>query len=234
MKKSAVLRFIPYLFCLLILFVLAGCNKQSQYRTLTFFFTGVPPYEEWVKEENVSATEQSDEEKEVVGKSYASTHKPWQDGACGRCHQLKTEEITSASDAPEDQNDDFTAHVSAELTLPKEELCLQCHGDKTPRQAIKKRLWLHTAVAEGKCLACHVPHHSEYPDLLRTSVEEVCSTCHSDKSALPKACSQEPSGPGTRNVEGCFACHNAHLGVNSNLLFREYDEEGEETFSPGL
>jgi len=33
----------------IIMIFISGCDRHARYKVLTFFFTGVPPFEEWVK-----------------------------------------------------------------------------------------------------------------------------------------------------------------------------------------
>lgn len=51
-------------------------------------------------------------------------------------------------------------------------MCYACHTPFTARSSV------HTPVAQGLCSACHDPHGSKHPSLLRWKPEASCTQCH--------------------------------------------------------
>jgi predicted CXXCH cytochrome family protein len=95
--------------------------------------------------------------------------------------------------------------------------CIKCHADKQGPFAYE-----HAPVKTEGCAACHTPHGSSHPRLLRFgAVNQLCLTCHSvahDVGAL------EPAGP-QHNLNAqygnCTACHvKVHGSHTSPVFFR--------------
>ena len=59
------------------------------------------------------------------------------------------------------------------LILKKEgnEVCYQCHSKE---KIGLNRKHIHSAVARGKCTACHNPHASQASDLLKAEGDALC------------------------------------------------------------
>jgi predicted CXXCH cytochrome family protein len=95
--------------------------------------------------------------------------------------------------------------------------CIKCHADKQGPFTYE-----HAPVKTEGCIACHTPHGSSNPRLLRFSaVNQLCLTCHSaahDVGAL------EPAGPQhNQNAQygNCTACHvKIHGSHTSPVFFR--------------
>lgn len=83
--------------------------------------------------------------------------------------------------------------------------CHQCHGSKADRK------FVHAPVAAGDCTACHAPHLTPYPKLLKEKGAALCLTCHEDRFRK-----KFPHGP----VAGgnCLFCHDPHSADNRMLL----------------
>jgi predicted CXXCH cytochrome family protein len=142
---------------LLLLTVLAvGCSvNHSNYKTLSFFFDGVPDPDAPVMASADSARTTSDNGLVQAVKLYR--HKPYADGKCEECHTADKKQLLSL----------------------KEDLCIKCHQPAVNQYAV-----MHGPVAVGQCLWCHEPHESDSPRLLKTTAPDLCLQCH-DQNLLP-------------------------------------------------
>lgn len=93
--------------------------------------------------------------------------------------------------------------------------CIKCHADKQGPFTYE-----HAPLKTEGCVACHTPHGSANPRLLRFSaVNQLCLTCHSvahDVGAV------EPAGPQhNQNAQyaNCTACHVKVHGSHSSPVF---------------
>lgn len=138
---------------LFILFLLCSCEPMTRYKTLSFFFDGVPnPEEEALQAQNA----QNAKAGRRKGKPAAATYKmhgPYAARLCSACHQRGTNV----------------------LVLPIDRLCFNCHL----LQFDKK--YVHGPVAAGGCKLCHDPHGSSFPYLLVSESRSFCFKCHSEK-----------------------------------------------------
>jgi predicted CXXCH cytochrome family protein len=87
--------------------------------------------------------------------------------------------------------------------------CLKCHADKQGPFTYE-----HAPLTTEGCTACHTPHGSSNPRLLRFSaVNQLCLTCHSvahDVGAV------EPAGP-QHNQNAQYAnCTNCHVKIHGS------------------
>jgi len=105
----------------------------------------------------------------------------------------------------------------ARLATGGDATCVKCHADKQGPFTYE-----HAPVKTEGCTACHTPHGSANPRLLRyAAVNQLCLTCHSvahDVGAI------EPSGPQhNQNAQyaNCTACHiKIHGSRTSPVFFR--------------
>ena len=105
----------------------------------------------------------------------------------------------------------------ARLATGGDAACMKCHVDKQGPFTYE-----HAPVKTEGCTACHTPHGSANPRLLRyAAVNQLCLTCHSvahDVGAV------EPSGPQhNQNAQyaNCTACHiKIHGSRTSPVFFR--------------
>jgi predicted CXXCH cytochrome family protein len=78
---------------------------------------------------------------------------------CTACHQIQTEkEVT---------------HIT--LVSPPTELCTTCHEASKDPVA-------HGPYTQKECIVCHNPHASDFPAQLRAPVNDLCLTCHLERS----------------------------------------------------
>lgn len=182
--------------CLLLL--LTGCMKidpLAKQKLLTSIFDGVPdlpPLEELCKdniedlfnkyyEQRIMAAEHGDSEEDPAKKSkIGSKHRPWKEKNCPSCHNFQADN---------------------KLKLPKNEICYLCHKNFIQGRNV------HGPVAVGACLACHDPHSSENPSLLRKSLATICFKCHKEKR-LAASMHDKVISHGML----CVDCHDPHSG----------------------
>jgi predicted CXXCH cytochrome family protein len=134
-----------------------GCSvNKSNYKTLCFFFDGVPdPDAPVVATTNSSSGPTSNNGLLTPVKLYR--HQPYADGKCQECHTADKKQLVSL----------------------KADLCVKCHQPATTQYPN-----MHAPVALGQCLWCHEPHESDSPRLLKTTAPDLCLQCH-DQNLLP-------------------------------------------------
>lgn len=133
-------------------FILFGCSKEIQYKTLTFFFDGVPDtVKTIIINDTLLQAENSDKLNtpvQTVQETNKFIHPPYKDRECNICHS------------------------DGDFTMPQPQLCYQCHEDFAT-----KYTYVHGPVAGGYCTACHHPHMGEKKLLLRKG-QDICLYCH--------------------------------------------------------
>jgi predicted CXXCH cytochrome family protein len=201
---------------------MTGCDKHTKYKTLTFFFTGVPPL---VNEDPLTVKRQiiSTDERGGIGAMLSFfAHGPYAAKQCGECHEtIASQNLLDPGKKPkkvEFQQIFQGATISGPtLVLPLTELCLECHARKSIESGYGEGLWVHGPVSAGLCTACHHPHSS--PNrymLLKENSIDLCGQCHAE-GYITKI---EDHLKG----EECVECHNSHLGKNRFLLKKDYTE----------
>jgi len=87
--------------------------------------------------------------------------------------------------------------------------CIKCHADKQGPFTYE-----HAPLKTEGCVACHTPHGSANPRLLRYSaVNQLCLTCHSVEHGVG---ADEPAGP-THNQNAQYAsCTNCHVKIHGS------------------
>lgn len=99
-------------------------------------------------------------------------------------------------------------------TAAQDQLCFNCHTDKAGPFAFE-----HAPVKTEGCVACHSPHGSSNPRLLRRSnINLLCLECHtltvdSAAPAIPSFHNQ------AQKYQACTMCHVAIHGSNSDHFF---------------
>ena len=98
-------------------------------------------------------------------------------------------------------------------------ICTKCHTDTAGPFAYE-----HPVVKTGGCVACHAPHGSPNPRMLRVSnVNILCLQCHSsvNLAKFPNA-SSEQGGPvhnQATQYQACTTCHSQIHGSNAAFNF---------------
>lgn len=137
--------------------IIYGCSKDISYKTLTFFFDGVPDTNSVkIKEDTLNLTSDAVTAGDLLKAPETNrvVHPPFKDKDCSICHYEGT------------------------FTLPQPKLCYQCHDDFATKYP-----FLHGPVAGGYCTACHHPHMGEKKLLLREG-QDLCLHCHDRERVL--------------------------------------------------
>lgn len=194
-SKKNILQIKQYLLIAsLLLMLMAGCDQATRHKALSTLFDGVPDLppadqlcEDYVEE--LEATRMNPQDGGPTADAATpsgSTHAPYGEKDCGGCHK------TGASN---------------ELLVPATELCMTCHVDFIQGPNV------HGPIAVGDCLACHLPHQSQYSSLLVKDRTEICSKCHKE-ARLASALHEKVDLRGLT----CVDCHGAHFGKNQYFL----------------
>lgn len=216
--------------------VLGGCGRETRYEVLTFFFTGVPPLEEWGKPakpetaveprlSRAANVRQKLEERKrrdllIQVARLGWTHGPYGARQCSRCHALQGSLSFVSGAKRGTATVPTSAAATGRLHVPVTELCLGCHTGKSREAAAEKNLWLHAPVAAGRCVECHSPHQSRRRFMLyETDNVALCTRCH-DGAGLRQRTPVHTREPET----DCVECHNPHMGRTAMNLKSDYDE----------
>ncbi|MBI5511506.1 MAG: hypothetical protein HY903_22345 [Deltaproteobacteria bacterium] len=126
-------------------------------------------------------------------------HKPTRMGKCKACHRGPGPEVKAAG------------HPQNVWMVKNAGPCRGCHG--TIVHGMKTARMVHGALTAEACLACHAPHSTLRPHLLRVATDaEACSQCH----ALPDY--KFVHSPVA--ADACLSCHTPHFSDNRSLLAR--------------
>ncbi len=194
--------------------LVTGCEKQTKYKVLTFFFTGVPPID-GVKESDSGKKEAAKKKKSRRRIPQIFIHGPKASGECFYCHDTASTQSfrqTKQGGVPR-----LGQIKPGRLVAPLKELCVQCHISKSPELQYISNLWVHGPIAEGFCTSCHDYHQTKFEYmLLRESSIDLCTQCHAGGFIVE---TEAHTGG-----EECISCHNPHLGANRLLLRKDFDE----------
>jgi len=184
-----------------------GCGTpQERYKTLSRFFDGVPNPDDEQESQGQSG------KREWKFKLKGSTHKPWAERECSACHPQRRKE----------NEGNIIPEVSMTTSLAAWKQCHTCHSDAEKvgpkRVVVPKGAWLHGPAAAGECRACHLPHRSDHPFLLRTEkIEETCRGCH--QTVGPRS--------GAMAQLDCAKCHDPHFSpAPGGFFLRRFGKQG--------
>lgn len=171
---------------------ISGCSLTNRYKTLSFFFDGVPIN----SNENHSMPNDSLSLKDTTLLSQNTAlknnvpvinfHTPYKETKCSSCH-----------------NQGLMGVLNKEIP----ELCYQCHIDFS-----KKYKTIHAPIEGGQCLSCHNPHSSKNKSLLIRIGQALCLECHNYEDISKSEIHQD-----IKDTD-CIDCHNPHGGDNKNIL----------------
>lgn len=169
--------------CLLIV----GCSMAARDRVMHFFFE-IPDNAGDNDGTTVASSSKSaqpaEPQLELPETRFRSQHKPYMTRMCAECH-----------------NQEERMEVRGDFL----QQCRTCHT-KYFSEAIE-----HPPVADEECMACHQPHRSVEPFLLRQSVLDTCVDCHDE----PEDLSEDVHG--AEGVENCISCHDPHFSTGVML-----------------
>jgi predicted CXXCH cytochrome family protein len=134
----------------------AGCaTPHERYKTLSFFFDGVPDPDAPVSTQPDTSMRTARSGSGATLTVY--THKPFAENKCANCHGSSRGNFESFSRAD--------PHV-----------CRSCHENTAHQYPV-----MHGPVVNNECLWCHEPHESTVPHLLKDRAPALCLQCHSRK-----------------------------------------------------
>jgi len=226
-----------FLAAVMVMTLVAGCDRLSRHRVMTFFFTGVPSLEEQdrmkqaaleekkkpkaAKKQNESAKAASaklERVRSVAVRATRFSHGPYAANECFQCHEVSASGGFRGFGKQEEAAGSLAKAgiVPGKMVAPWTELCTGCHASKSIGEASRAGLWLHGPVSNGYCIVCHAPHASPEPYMLLKKADELCVECHAAGLIFNTAMHEDRSD--------CTACHNPHAGKDSRLLKAEHQE----------
>lgn len=205
---------------IIIMIFTTGCDRAARYKVLTFFFTGVPPLDGEVIDESgeVRIIKKPVVKKKRYIPPVPYAHGPYAAGQCGQCHDTSAS-VGFRNSGKEERRGvpQLSQTTPGRLVTPLNELCVECHINKSRESESGEDLWFHGPVANGNCTFCHSPHQSRFQYiLLKETAIELCSQCHTSENIIA---TEEHRGE-----KECTSCHNAHMGINRFLLKKDFNE----------
>ncbi|HLG18458.1 MAG TPA: cytochrome c3 family protein [Bdellovibrionota bacterium] len=125
-------------------------------------------------------------------------HSAIEDGACDGCH------TPSEGSSPDQAG---AKHKFEKIDVGQ--ACGDCH------EAAKDKS-IHKPYGEAKCTACHNPHSSDQPALLREESPALCQPCHEKIAAISSRGSSDHLVADGKLA--CLSCHEGHLSKIPKLL----------------
>jgi predicted CXXCH cytochrome family protein len=175
-------------YSLIAITIISSCVTKRNYKSLSFFFDGVPDpsVKEKVEISHIDSSAQTVEIDSSITKPIVFKHFPYAENDCNSCHDKKF----------------LGAYVE-----PLPALCYQCHENFNESYNS-----LHGPVKGGYCTSCHDPHQSKISALLLEEGQQLCFRCHETSVISP---GNFHSDIGEKS---CIDCHNPHGGGNNNYL----------------
>jgi len=206
--------------------VAGGCSRAARHEVLTFFFTGVPPLD-WVPPEEAASKPAEDpalakmstrerllakRDQEAAMRPFTGpyVHGPYAADACEQCHEMAAGGFGFGNMASQTKMN----IIPGRFVVPLAELCVVCHAGKGSAAAQAAGLRLHGPA--WNCVACHSPHNSKEPYLLKVEAGKLCRQCHG-KGFIHDAELHE-------GLEECLECHNPHMGRDARMLRDDFQE----------
>jgi predicted CXXCH cytochrome family protein len=195
----------------LLFLLLVNCGSpEKRYKVLTIFFDGVPKpgtQQEQEKPGEKSQQEETPGEKQRTVMRILSQHPDYKGQGCDKCHDRNSSNL---------------------LRVPRDRICFLCHEEDEYMGP-----YVHGPIAVGGCMACHLPHESQYDKLLIANARDICLYCHqAEDVALNPAHStlslDTTPTDGNEDQQGrenqqeqpglCTPCHDPHKGDNRFFL----------------
>ena len=176
---------------LIAVLAVSSCSSARRYEVLSFFFDGVPPPGGTPADSLADPVSDLTTEREPrVAIPRTFVHPPYEEGDCDLCHDLP---------------DGRTFRGGTALIYPVRELCTMCHDEKDAASLREANRWVHGPVAAGECTACHSPHQSIHPFMLRREPgPELCTYCHQEENVRDRPSHAE------FQTAPCLDCHSPH------------------------
>ncbi|MFQ5453990.1 MAG: cytochrome c3 family protein [Candidatus Zixiibacteriota bacterium] len=204
--------------------IVTGCGGPKSKKILSFFFDGVDDnqigYDSTMIDSNLLSTgnkkavERQKTLDSIMAKNEYEMHPPYAEGECSSCHNVSNKKNSTSKGSSMSFIPSGEGSLSGWLVLPVEELCLQCHTDKSLEYAEENNLNIHEPVASGECTICHHPHRSKYkPLLLAEKARTLCLSCHDEE--IPQGAGDHPE---LEASDDCIECHNPHLSSEEFFL----------------
>ncbi|MHC4543226.1 MAG: cytochrome c3 family protein [Planctomycetota bacterium] len=184
------------LFCIILTTVL-GCDEEERYKTMAFFFDGIPP----LKSEDVNDVNSPDNSRRQLQKGAESAwiiHEPSK--VCANCHDMTKK----------------PRWATPEFMKEPLQLCYDCHPGSNYSGSVD---YVHGPVAVGDCMRCHNPHRSKQKHLLKLPVPDVCHQCHE------KADIESIADHSGKLLSECLECHVGHSSSSRGLLKKDWNAD---------
>lgn len=171
--------------------LLLGCDETKHYRTLSFFFDGVPLPEHLRPQPVQTPAELAAQDAQTAAAALETFyHTPYAKRQCRTCHSQTTGFTLSATDG---------------------KTCRACHDDyRKPEQGD----WMHGPVAQDQCGLCHHPHKSNHEGVLLANQTQLCFQCHDEPRLRQDPFHAQQLEAQTK----CSTCHDPHGAGNRLLL----------------
>ncbi len=127
-------------------------------------------------------------------------------------HHRVNEGLVKCTDCHNQHGGFLTKQLRA--TAAQDQVCFKCHVDKAGPFVFE-----HAAVKTEGCVACHVPHGSSNPRLLkRSQINLLCLECHTltVDTGIPGVPSFHNQA---QKYQACTMCHTAIHGSNFSSVF---------------
>jgi len=85
---------------------------------------------------------------------------------------------------------------------------------------------LHQHPNWNKCSDCHDLHGSDWPGMIKTSPQEVCSGCHAEHKKFSHPMGEKAPDPRNGTPMNCMTCHDANAGTMYKHFLKGSAERG--------
>ena len=177
----------------IVIVTIFSCSPAEHRQTLSFFFDGIAENgaPQKIKQDsiyNIQTIDKHDSNstEKINPDQIKSGHPDYRNRMCDKCHDINR---------------------GHRLIQRQPAVCYGCHT----RFEVKHEK-IHGPVAAGFCNACHLPHQSQYPALLKMSLRNICQHCHEAGDVNKNMAHRRTS------EVSCHACHDPHGGKDLHML----------------